>query len=117
MGIFLIASCILFDGLCCRDDKYVFACTEGRGLEWRRHQRQQGGVARSDSRDSVKSDSACERRPLTANRSLDLQLAQEAAAPAQEHPLQAASPDEDEEPESLKEQVSVDDKEKSPEVV
>jgi len=81
-------------------------------------------VPRSDSRESVKSDSVCERarfqkRPLTANRSLDLQLAQESnpqqVITVQGSHSEGASPD-DEEPVSLKEQVAVDDKEKSPEV-
>jgi len=81
-------------------------------------------VPRSDSRESVKSDSVCERsrhqkRPLTANRSLDLQLAQESTSQPIEvvqGPHSEGATPEDEEPVSLKEQVSVDDKEKSPEV-
>jgi hypothetical protein len=81
-------------------------------------------VTRSDSRESVKSDSVCERqryqkRPLTTNRSLDLQLAQGCSS-LQVQPVKGTQSEgvtpEDDEPESLKEQVSVDDKEKSPEV-
>ncbi|XP_059490549.1 adenomatous polyposis coli protein-like isoform X3 [Neocloeon triangulifer] len=114
-----------------RDDKYVFANTE-RTFD-RRHRMYQSlntgtsngrKVPRSDSRESVKSDSVCDRvkqqkRPLTTNRSLDLQLNQDICVrhspPATGTQSEGASP-EDEEPVSLKEQVSVDDKEKSPEV-
>ncbi|CAB3379404.1 Hypothetical predicted protein [Cloeon dipterum] len=114
-----------------RDDKYVFANTE-REFD-RRHRMYQslntGSTSkrfpRSDSRESVKSDSVCDRikerkvAPLTTNRSLDLQLNLEDSVQqpqAIEDTQSEGVTPEDEEQESLKEQVSVDDKEKSPEV-